>query len=117
MSSMKDVIEELKRSITRLESAVDDLESEVAEQEEEESRKLPFDAMNALIGYGFTLGAIIEIDGERRYVFQGFYEWNHDIVAQFKSLTNDANKDKIVSQDVACLIDRRDRWKIVKDQE
>ena len=117
MSSMIDVIEELKGAVARIESVVDDLESEVNEQGEEKSRELPFDAMNTLIGYGFTLGAIIEIDGERRYVFQGFYEWNHDIVAQFKSLTNDANKDKIVSQDVACLIDRRDRWKIVKDQE
>ena len=38
MSSMKDVIEELKRSIIRLESDLDDFESEVAEQEEEERK-------------------------------------------------------------------------------
>lgn len=116
MSSMSDVIEELKGAVARIESVVDDLEADVSEQEEEESRKLPFDEMNKLIGYGFTLGAIIEIDGKRRYVFQGFYEWNHDIVAQFKSLTDDENKDKIVSQDVASLVNRRDRWKILKEE-
>lgn len=112
MNNMKEIIEGLKCSITRLESVVDDLESEA--QEREKDRNLPFPKMNVLISYGFTPGAIIEIDGERRYVFQGFYEWNHDIVAQFKSLTNDANKDKIVSQDVAGLVDRKDRWKIIE---
>ena len=115
MSSMIDVIEELKGAVARIESVVDDLEADVSEQEKE-SRKLPFDEMNKLIGYGFTLGAIIEIDGKRRYVFQGFYEWNHDIVAQFKSLTDDENKDKIVSQDAASLVDCRDRWKILKEE-
>ena len=117
MSSMKDVIEELKRSITRLESAVDDLESEVAEQEEGESIELPFADMNVLIGHGLIPGAVIEIDGERRYVFEGFVEGNHDILAQFKILSDDEDKDKIVKQDLASLLDRQNRWKIVKDQE
>lgn len=117
MNSMKDVIEELKWAVARIESVVDDLESEVAEQEEEKSRILPFAEMNVLISHGFVPGIMIEIDGERRYVFQGFYEWNHDIVAQFKQLTDDGNKDNHVMQDVLSLLDRQDGWKIVKDQE
>lgn len=117
MNDMIDVIEELKGCAARIESVVDDLESEVNEQGEEKSRILPFAEMNVLISHGFVPGAIIEIDGERRYVFQGFYEWNHDIVAQFKHLADDENKDNHVMQDVLSLLDRKDRWKIVRDQE
>ena len=116
MNNMIDVIEELKGAVARIESVVDDLESDVNEQEEEK-RIFPFAEMNVLISHGFVPGAMIEIDGERRYVFQGFYEWNHDIVAQFKSLTDDENKDNHVMQDVLSLLDRQGRWKIVKDQE
>lgn len=116
MSSMRDVIEELRGAVARIESVMDDLEPEAREQEEEESRKLPFAEMNILISHGFVPDAIIEIDDGRRYVFQGFYEGNHDILAQFKSLADDDNKYNHVMQDVLSLLDRRDRWKILKEE-